>query len=203
MICDKIISDINCNTIVQNEEFRKGFVYVYILQLNKADGNTITQVFIREDEESEIKFNIGYDGFYTLCRLVVPNSASDSYYYYDGTFYKGLKEVELSELINVNPEISGLDISYYYYFQLCKLRKCYIKAAKSILDNRASIRCDSRGVSQSDIYKRDLLWSAINTIIYLAETEQFEEAERLLERITNCNGLCENNQSNCGCGCGN
>jgi hypothetical protein len=48
-----------------------------------------------------------------------------------------------------------------------------------------------------------LLWSAINTIIYLAETEQFEEAERLLERITNCNGLCENNQSNCGCGCGN
>ena len=124
------------------------------------------------------------------------------YYYKDGHFYKGLSEVELSELINVNPEISGLDISYYYYFQLCKLRKCYIKAAKAILDKKAPIRCDSKGVDHSDIYKRDLLWSAMNTIMYLAESEQFEEAERLLERITGCNGLCENTNSKCNCGCG-
>ena len=201
-MCDKIISDNYCNTIVQNELFEEGFVYVYILQLNKANGDTITQVFIKTKAEEEIKFNIGLDGYYTLCKVVVPTTLNAMYYYKDGCFYKGLSEVELSELINVNPEISGLDISYYYYFQLCKLRKCYIKAAKAILDKRSPIRCDSKGVDYSDIYKRDLLWSAMNTIMYLAESEQFEEAERLLERITGCNGLCENTNSKCNCGCG-
>ena len=201
-MCDKIISDNYCNTIVQNELFEEGFVYVYILQLNKANGDTITQVFIKTKAEEEIKFNIGLDGYYTLCKIVVPTTFNAMYYYKDERFYKGLSEVELSELVNVNPEISGLDISYYYYFQLCKLRKCYIKAAKAILDKRAPIRCDSKGVDYSDIYKRDLLWSAMNTIMYLAESEQFEEAERLLERITGCNGLCENTNSKCNCGCG-
>jgi len=48
-----------------------------------------------------------------------------------------------------------------------------------------------------------LLWSAINVITYLAETEQFEEAERLVERIMGCNGLCDSDEENsCGCGCG-
>ena len=201
-MCDKIISDNYCNTIVQNELFEEGFVYVYILQLNKANGDTITQVFIKTKAEEEIKFNIGLDGYYTLCKIVVPTTFNAMYYYKDERFYRGLSEVELSELVNVNPEISGLDISYYYYFQLCKLRKCYIKAAKAILDKRAPIRCDSKGVDHSDIYKRDLLWSAMNTIMYLAELEQFEEAERLLERITGCNGLCENTNSKCNCGCG-
>lgn len=202
MICDKITSDIHCNTIVQNEPFKDGFVYVYILQLNKADGNTITQVFIKESAEEEIKFNIGLDGYYTMCRVIVPTTQDGMYYYKDGSFYKGFNEVELSELVNVNPEVSELDISYYYYFQLCRLRKCYIRAAKAILDNRASLRCDSKGVDPLDIYKRDLLWSAMNTITYLAEMGQFEEAERLLERITGCNGLCEDMDSKCGCGCG-
>jgi len=53
------------------------------------------------------------------------------------------------------------------------------------------------------LYKRDLLLSAINVISYLAEMEKFEEAERLLERITSCNGLCDYNDINLrGCGCG-
>jgi len=34
----------------------------------------------------------------------------------NGKFYKALKEVELDEIVNVNPELSDLNISYYYYF---------------------------------------------------------------------------------------
>ena len=202
-MCEKIISDINCNTLLPNEEFINGFAYIYIFQLNKANGDTITQVFIREKEEDEIKFNIGQDGYYTLCQIVLPTVEGEGYYYMNGKFYKALREVELDEIVNVNPELSDLNISYYYYFQLCKLQKCYIQAAKSILDSRASINCNSNKISSEDIYKRDLIWSAMNTIKYLAENEQFEEAERLLERITTCNGLCNNLNSKCGCGCGN
>ena len=205
MICDKITADINCNTVVNNEYFDSDYVYIYILQLNKSDGKTITQTFFRTGADEEIKFTIGQDGYYTLCRVKVPLDESMPYHYKDGKFiYKDLKEVTLEELVNVNPEVSDLDITYYYYFQLCKLRKCYISLVNKILNNRVSIECNNNGVNSEDVYKRDLLLSAINVITYLAEMEQFEEAERLLERITGCNGLCDNDTSfnSCGCGCG-
>lgn len=205
MICDKIVSDKNCNTIVKNEGFNPDYVYVYILQLNKTNNKTISQTFFKTSPEQDIKFTIGQDGYYTLCKLKVPLDISMPYYYKDGKFmYKGLREATLYEMLNVNPETSQLKITYYYYFQLCKLRKCYVDAAKKIIDERASVNCDNNGVDKKDIYKRDLLLSAINVITYLAEMEQFEEAERLLERISGCNGLCDTTSINtCGCGCGN
>lgn len=199
MICDKIVADKNCNTIVQNEAFDPAFIYIYILQLNKYDGDTISQTFVKTSPEEEIVFTIGQDGYYTLCRLIVPLDESQPYYYKGGKFYKNIQEVDLKELIQVNPEVSKIGVTYYYYFQLCRLRKCYIAEAQKILNNTATIRCN---VNKQDTYKRDLLWSAINTISYLAEMEQFEEAERLLERIIGCNGLCEADYKSCGCGCG-
>lgn len=201
MICDKIISDKNCNTIVQGEEFDPKFAYVYILQLNKHNGETFSQTFVRTDESEKIVFNIGQDGFYTLCRLKIANSPIEPYYYKDGRFYKGLEEVPLQEVLAINPEVSHAEITYYYYFQLCNLRRCFFNIASKIINNTASIQCETR-VDSQDIYKRDLIWSAINVISYLAEMEQFEEAERLLERIMGCNGLCSNEPSNCSCGCG-
>ena len=202
MICDKIISDKNGNTIVQNEDFNPEYVYVYILQYNKTSGETMSQTVIREKEEDEIVFTIGKDGFYTMCKLIIPLDEGKPYYYRDGSFYKGLYEVPISEIINVNPEVSEVQVSYYYYFQIHKLRKCFIDAATKVINDRASIRCDSK-VSSYDVYRRDLIWSSLNVIQYLVEMEQFEEAQRLLEKITDCNGLCEDNNSKyCGCGCG-
>lgn len=205
MICDKIISDKDCNTIVKNEGFDPDYVYVYLLQLNKTNNRTIGQTFFKTEPDQEIKFTIGQDGYYTLCKLKVPLDISKPYYYRDGKFmYKGLREATLQEMLNVNPEISQINITYYYYFQLCKLRKCYVNAAKKVIEDRTTISCDNNGVDKQDIYKRDLLLSAITVITYLAEMEQFEEAERLLERISGCNGLCDTTSSNqCGCGCGN
>lgn len=206
MICDKITSDTNCNTIVQNEGFDPNYVYIYILQLNKSDGSTICQTFFRTKGEEEIKFTIGQDGYYTLCKLKIPLDEESPYYYKDEKFIKNgtitSEEVTLQELLGVNPEVSGIGITYYYYFQICKLRKCYIDAANKVLNERTSIECNNRGINSEDIYKRDLLWSAINVLMYLSENEQFEEAERLLEKIMSCNGLCENESKSCGCGCG-
>jgi len=34
----------------------------------------------------------------------------------------------------------------------------------------------------------------------MIEMGQYEEAERLLLRISGCNGLCDNLKTNCGCG---
>lgn len=200
MICDKIISDENCNTIVQDELFDSKYAYIYILQLNKSDGNYINQIFNRENEDQDIIFTIRQDGYYTLCRLIVSKDSNEPYYYKDGKFYNGENEVSLQDLISINPEITKVNITYYYYFQLCKLRKCFAKIAQQIINDRTSIKCNSNKVNSQDIYRRDLLWSTLNVIMYLAESDQFEEAERLLERVTGCNGIgCEEINNSCGC----
>lgn len=202
MNCNKIITDKNCNTIIQDEPFDTEHVFIYILQLNKSDDNIYSQTFIRESFDQDIVFNIGSDGYYTLCRLIVTKDESAPYYYKNGKFYKGIYEISLQDLIAINPEVSKINITYYYYFQLCRLRQCFVDAAQKVIDERTSIKCDSVGVNKEDIYKRDLLWSSLNIIKYLVESDQYEEAERLLERISGCNGLCDIQNQKCGCGCG-
>lgn len=237
MIYDKIISDKDCNTIVVNEEFLYPYVYVYILQLNRADGTTQNQTIIREFVEQKIRFDgIRQDGFYTLCKLRIKRNDLDkerfldfktlqeqydemtlleqedfiangiAYYENDKFYYKEpnktleeVREATIEELVQLNPKKTKIDITYYYYFQVCKLRACYAALAQKVLDERQGIRCNISGVNKEDIYRRDLVWSALNTILYMAEQEQFEEAERLLESIVGCNGLCDDEYSNCGC----
>jgi len=51
MICDKIISDKDCNTIVKNEGFDPDYVYIYLLQLNKSNNRTIGQTFFKTEPD--------------------------------------------------------------------------------------------------------------------------------------------------------
>ena len=203
-INNRILYDNKGNIVLKKELFEQGFVYIYVLQLNRSDGRTTSQICIRKTEEEEIKFTIGKDGYYVLCRIIVSDTPNEGYYYANDSLYKGSEEIDLQEIINVNPEVSQLNIVFYQYFQMYKLKICYINLVKNILSSSCSIRCNSKYANQSDIYKRDLLWSAINTLEYLIEMGQYEEAEKLLERITDCNGICDNsetfNNNNCGCG---
>ena len=206
MNCNRIIYDKNCNTIIQ-DPFDDEYVYVYILQLNQTTG-IISNIFIRTKEEETPMFGLGLDGFYTLVTLKVPKGPGTEYYYDKGKFYHFYEEVELQTLLEMNPSVTKLDITYEYYFQTCRLRKCYINICYQIFDKKASISCNTPDIDKNLIYKRDLLWSALNVIKYMAEMDQYEEAERLLERITSCNGLCNNHQNRCNdktnynsCGC--
>lgn len=188
----------SCGISIQEDNYDSSYAFVYILQLNKVRHST-TQVFIKTLEDEEVIFDNLLDGFYTLVTLKVPYSMSNMYYYKDGKFYKNIQEVELQEIVDTNPEVSGVEVSYQYYFHTCRLRKCYVNICQEILDKVASIECDKKNLDRNLIYKRDLIWSALNVIKYMAEAEQYEEAERLLERITGCNGLCDNSYGECGC----
>lgn len=204
----KIQNNRNCSITIQEDEYNPNYAYVYILQLNRIQ-KTTNQILIKNSEEDELNFNLNYDGFYTLITLKVPYDWRSPYYFKDGKFYKNIQEVELQEIINTNPEVSGIEISYEYYFQVCKLRKCYVRICQEIFDKQTSIKCNKNNVDNNLIYKRDLIWSTLNVINYMVEVDQYEEAERLLERITGCNGLCgdsfygnschEKSYSNCGC----
>ena len=205
MNCNKIIHDKNCNTIVQEDNYDINYAFVYILQLNQTTGIT-SQVFIKTSEEEQVIFDLGLDGFYTLVTIKLSKTPGEGYYFYEGKFYKSGLEVELQEIVEVNPEVSGIEITYDYYFQTCRLEKCFINTCYQIFDSKTFTICNNFKVDPNITYKRDLIWAALNVIKYMVEIDQYEEAERLLERILGCNGLCKNhecleshNNSNCGC----
>ena len=206
MNCNKIKHDKNCNTIIQEDNYDSNYAFVYVLQLNQTTGIT-SQVFIKTSEEEQVVFDLGLDGFYTLVTLKVPMTPGSGYYYYGGKFYNTGIEVGLQDIIEVNPEVSGIEMIYDYYFQTCRLEKCFINACYQIFDSKTFTICNNPKVDPNITYKRDLIWSALNAIKYMVEVDQYEEAERLLERVVGCNGLCDNHlcndpHNNLGCGCG-
>ena len=51
---------------------------------------------------------------------------------------------------------------------------------------------DLSGLSKDLIYRRDFIWATINVLNYLIDACQFEEAEKILEEVQRCNGMCYN-----------
>ena len=192
--CDNIYTDDNCNIIIQ-EELKEGFIYAYLIQYQSASENIINSTIIK-DSEDPVSFNYGLDGFYTICRLEVPTNPTNVYYYRNGIFYKNINPVDVRELL----ESGFITKEYQYYFCTCRLKKCYIKVCQEIFNKRATISCNTDGIDKFLVYKRDLLSSTLNVINYMVEMGQYIEASRLLERVTGCNGLCEQNKTDCGCG---
>ena len=180
--------DINCNTFIE-DSFEEGFVYIYILQFNNE-----SQTYVKLKESSPIKFCLNGDGLYTLAKIKVPTDNSKPCYYYNTKFYYNDEVIDIEEMLSLNPEDTLINIEYYSFYQICNLKKCYVQAAKEVLDSVK--RCSTNSLN-SLIYKRDLLWSTLNVITYMAENEQYDEADELIKKVTECNGLCNTNKCNC------
>lgn len=178
--------------LIRECSFEENYVQVYIVKYINSDE---TETLIREDKDQDIVFKYKGDGLYTICHLHVPTKESSVYYYKDGKFYHLLEEISLQNILD---DPKTIQIDYEYYFSVCNLKKCFIKICQSIFDSQTSI-CN-KNIKSSKTYKRDLLWSALNVIEYMVELDQLEEAQRLLEEITGCNGLCYQETFN-GCGC--
>lgn len=194
-----ITNDMQCNMYVQDDDFTEGYAYIYIVQLNQTSGVSVATTKIKTKADQEIYFPADQDGFYTFLRIKIPNIQNDSYYTDGKTFYKENSEVELQELI----DSSNLLKDYQGFFSTCKLRKCFISLCKSILDGSAldTKRCFNKSKDSELIYKRDLVWSVYNIVQYMLDFGQYMEAQRLLERVNGCNGICSEVTSSSSCGC--
>lgn len=191
--CTRIITDKNCNIVVLDNTFDENFIQVYILKFEDQ-----TEVFVKSAETQTVTFSYSQDGFYTLCKVTIPLDTSKPIYYKLGKYYYNNQEISLKDLI----KLSEVDAEYSYFFSTCNLKKCFVKVCQEIFNSKNTI-CSQGNVDHSLIYKRDLIWSALNVIQYMAEMDQMDEAQRLLEEITSCNGLCpSSSQSSSGCGCG-
>lgn len=110
--------------------------------------------------------------------------------------------LDIAQLPNVKTSISIINKNYV---SICNLQKCYINLCQQIFESRGLTQCWNKNNIDSElIYKRDLVWMAINVIKYMVECNQLYEAERIIELLHSCNGVCSdkkvrNNVKGCGC----
>ena len=169
---------------------------------------------------------IEIDGWLNLTHIVLPNvewfnrelsksegsalSLYDLVYFSDGTnIYKYINEevsqVNITEILIVNTVDTTVSRISKDFISICLLRKCYINLCQQIFNSRGFSNCSDRSKIDSElVYKRDLVWMAINVIKYLTECEQLAEVNRIIETIQGCNGVCTpntliDNSDDCGC----
>lgn len=203
-------------------------VSVDVLQYNKIHNPYYSNpTYTKHSGENHYtKIPVNSDGWFNVVHLVLPSeewfkkeagktegSALNLYsivYYSDGSkVYKYVngssQETNLSEVLEINPVNTTISKISKNFVSICFLRKCYINLCQQIFNDRGFSQCQSKNNVDSElVYKRDLVWMAINVIKYLTECEQLYEVERIIESIQGCNGLCP--QSNIsskvgGCGC--
>lgn len=222
----KINTDKNCNIVVFDDTDYpyNGLDYsnsasLYIVQLNQSNNPIIIYNKLDKHINSDgqpIVIESPTGGFITMCTIILPkvNDPSEFIpgnsggYFTDGTniLYKdnqgNVRDVQEQELLEINPEPYNLNKITQNFFSVCYLRKCYISLCQKIFKDRGFDRCFNSKVSSQLIYKRDLVWAALNVIQYMIDSNQLAEAQRLLERISGCNGLCSSEDTGeKGCGC--
>lgn len=202
-------------------------VSIDVLQHNKTTETVYRDpVYTKHDTLQPINIPVEFDGWFDVIHLVLPSiewfnreidksegsalGLYDLVYFSDGIdIYKYLdgnvSQVTIIEVLEVNPINTTVSKTNRDYVSICFLRKCYINLCQQIFEDRGFSRCWNKNKVDSElIYKRDLVWMAINVIKYLTECEQLAEVERIIETIQGCNGLCVSSNLTSktnGCGC--
>ena len=201
---------------------------VIIQKLTTSETRISETHFINHEGDILYEIPIKFDGWFKVYYLVLPtldwinkftpseiSSTYNNVYFVDNeNIYKYrngiIEKASMDEVIEINPE--GTTMSRYVQdnFSICNLKKCYIDLVNKILNSNSNSnpksfggRCFSRNIDKDLAFKRDLLMMALNSIKYLIEFCQYAEAQRLLERLVTCNGLCPEptNTERRGCGC--
>lgn len=202
-------------------------VSIDVLQHNKTTETVYRDpVYTKHDTLQPINIPVEFDGWFDVIHLVLPSKEwfnreidksegsalglYDLVYFSDGiNIYKYLdgnvSQVTINEVLEVNPINTTISKTNRDYVSICFLRKCYINLCQQIFEDRGFSHCWNKNKVDSElIYKRDLVWMAINVIKYLTECEQLAEVERIIETIQGCNGLCVSSNLTSktnGCGC--
>lgn len=202
-------------------------VSVIVLQHNKAEKTVVKNPTYNYHTSNYIEIPVGFDGWFTINYIVLPNKIwfdrerekpSGSalslynivYFVDDGYVYKyvngEISGASIEEVLEVNPINTTISKTNKDYVSICFLQKCYINLCQQIFNDRGFSQCWNKNSIDSElVYKRDLVWMAINVIKYLTSLNQLSEVERIIEQINGCNGLCKSDTaykpSNSGCGC--
>ena len=195
-------------------------ISIDVLQYNQ----TLKTIYTKHDTLKSIDIPIGFDGWFSLVHLVIPNiewfnkelektegsalGLYDIVYFSDGidiyNYINGkTSQVTIDDILEINTVNTTISRISRDFVSICFLRKCYINLCQQIFNDRGISKCWNK-INSELIYKRDLVWMAINVVKYLTQCEQLAEADRVIKTIQGCNGLCVStnltNSTN-GCGC--
>lgn len=182
---------------------------------------------VLEVKQGNVSLTMNEDGWVSLIYIVIPNKERVDrylktrksnlclYFSHDSSIYKYIKgigddyeihEVQIDEILNINPECTTFSKFQKEFFGVCQLEKCYINYCNKIIDSGLCNRCATKSADTELIYNRDLIWMILNVIKYSVEKGDFSGAQHILEEVNGCNGLCNNNvvgssAGSRGCGC--
>lgn len=230
--CKLVITDVSEYSEEESTNYKNlrysDTISIISIQTNTTEETKLQETFFAEHKNSNdrsITIPIDFDGWFEIHYVVIPTrqwfaneqakGVNSRFRYYDSIYYSdGEKIYKYSNGQNTTVNISEIDtdgntnVSYCLnnHFSICNLKKCYINLCKQIFDSGAFQKCSSKNKLDCDLtFRRDMVLMAIHVIEYLVEFSQFAEAQRLLERISSCNGLCANipnTKLKHGCGCG-
>ena len=226
--CKIVVQDVSTYLAEDFSGIVKGkFKYSDTISIDVLQHNqTLKTIYTKHDTLKSIDIPIGFDGQFSLVHLVIPNiewfnkelektegsalGLYDIVYFSDGIdIYKYINgktsQVTIDDILEINTVNTTISRISRDFVSICFLRKCYINLCQQIFEDRGFSRCWNKNKVDSElIYKRDLVWMAINVIKYLTECEQLAEVERIIETIQGCNGLCVSSNLTSktnGCGC--
>lgn len=118
-------------------------------------------------------------------------------------------EVPIKEIVEINQEDTTLVKTELHTFELCHLEECFFKLCMYLLDNMpCTDPCFNEKMKgfAGEILNRDIIWMVLNAIKYCIEQQQFFRAQKILERVETCWGICRdldniNSTQYKGCGC--
>lgn len=202
----------------------------YDITAHEVSVNDKTQEEVNVPDESDFEFPI--DSLYEIVHIILPTrDYVDKYYaqikdvfpngvYFveDDKVYKFLEykagtlpvytveDVTMQELLEINTAQTTIIKETKNTFSMCQLKDCYNSLVKKLLDALCGLqKCSAPSAYSQDIFNRDLIWMTINIIRYSIEQGQYYEAQRYLEKIQTCGGVCSqpvsNSKSSSGCGC--
>lgn len=168
----------------------------------------------------ESNITLPKDGLYEVSHIILPTQEyqsdsdySNGFYFYDTidqNFKKYNQEsveiVELDEILQINQEQTTIIRSDKLTFSICKLNQCFYFICRNLLSSFCGKCINKLNNPKQDVYNRDIIWMAINVISYLVEAEQYFEALRILQTLTESCGsaICKNiniDAKGGGCGC--
>lgn len=226
--CKIVVQDVSTYLAEDFSGIVKGkFKYSDTISIDVLQHNqTLKTIYTKHDTLKSVDIPIEFDGWFSLVHLVIPNiewfnkelektegSALGLYnivYFSDGIdIYKYINgktsQVTIDDILEINTVDTTISRISRDFVSICFLRKCYINLCQQIFNDRGISKCWNKNKVNSElIYKRDLVWMAINVVKYLTQCEQLAEADRVIKTIQGCNGLCVStnltNSTN-GCGC--
>lgn len=215
--------DSNCTLSIEYTKTNIDNSISYIYLIYNSETPSINEVgCFNDDSVLPLEVSLSKDGYYTISsitlinqeqaenKVVVQYNDEELYLYsingsikYNTEDDETLRDITNDMLLNIllNNEIEN--IQNINYISICFLKQCYISICQKILSTQLCSRCKIDNLEMNDLrYKRDLIWMSLNVIQYLVEFCQLYEAHRIIEQLTNCNGICKNEfRTSKGCGC--